>query len=81
MMKVLVSDPISEIGVNKLKEAGFEVDVKVKKTEEEICEFIGDYQAMIVRSQTKVTRNIIESAKKLKHSCNDASFGEKYSSC
>lgn len=66
MMKVLVSDPISEIGVNKLKEAGFEVDVKVKKTEEEICEFIGDYQAMIVRSQTKVTRNIIESAKKLK---------------
>lgn len=65
-MRVLVSDQISEKGIAKLQEAGFEVDVKTKQTEEEICSFIGDYHAMIVRSQTKVTRKILDYAENLK---------------
>ncbi len=65
-MRVLISDPIAEKGIAMLKEAGLEVDIKTKQSEEEICRFIGDYQAMIVRSQTKVTRKMIEKADNLK---------------
>ncbi|WP_366923426.1 phosphoglycerate dehydrogenase [Metallumcola ferriviriculae] len=65
-MRVLISDPIADKGVAMLEEAGFHVDVRTKKSEEEICGFIDEYHAMIVRSQTKVTRNIIEKARNLK---------------
>jgi D-3-phosphoglycerate dehydrogenase len=65
-MKVLASDKIAESGLKKLKDAGFEVDMKTGLSEDELVKIIGDYDALVVRSETKVTPKIIEAAKKLK---------------
>lgn len=66
-MKVLVCDPISEKGLDILtREPGVEVDVKLKMTEDEICAIAHDYQAIIVRSETKITKKIFEKATQLK---------------
>ncbi|NLZ92469.1 MAG: phosphoglycerate dehydrogenase [Firmicutes bacterium] len=64
-MKVLVSDSISQQGIAKLQEKVV-VDVKTNLTEAELIAIIPAYDALIVRSATKVTRPIIEAAKKLK---------------
>jgi D-3-phosphoglycerate dehydrogenase len=62
--KVLITDAISEDGIAVLREQA-EVDVKTKLSEAEITDIIGGYDALIVRSQTKVTAAIIEAGKKL----------------
>lgn len=63
--RILVSDPIAEDGVSALKQGGAEVDVKTGLKPEELKGIIGDYQALVVRSETKVTKEIIGSAKNL----------------
>ncbi|MFC2001287.1 phosphoglycerate dehydrogenase [Chloroflexota bacterium] len=63
-MKVLVTDPLSEEGINILRSCA-QVDVKTGLKPEEIIATIGDYEALLVRSQTKVTAEIIEAGKKL----------------
>lgn len=65
-MKVLVSDSISSKGIEILKKAGFEVDIKIGLKPEELKSIIGEYDALIIRSATKVTAEIIEAANKLK---------------
>ncbi|HIJ59226.1 MAG TPA: phosphoglycerate dehydrogenase [Nitrospirae bacterium] len=65
-MKVLVSDNISQRGVEILKKAGLEVDVKVGLKPAELKSIIADYDALIIRSATKVTSEIIEAANNLK---------------
>jgi D-3-phosphoglycerate dehydrogenase len=65
-MRVLISDTISPRGINILKKAKFEVDVKTGLTPEKLKKEIGSYDALIVRSATKVTADIIKSAKNLK---------------
>ncbi len=66
-MKVLVCDSISEQGLNIFKqEEGVEVDVQLKKTEDELCELAKEAQAIVVRSGVKITKKIIENADKLK---------------
>jgi len=65
-VKVLVSDSISSKGVEILKKAGFEVDVKTGLKPEELKSIIGEYDALIIRSATKVTAEIIDAADKLK---------------
>jgi D-3-phosphoglycerate dehydrogenase / 2-oxoglutarate reductase len=66
-MKVLVSDPLSESGVNIFKETpGMEVDVNTGLTPEELKEIIGQYHALVIRSATKATADIIEAAENLK---------------
>ncbi|MBP2652561.1 MAG: D-3-phosphoglycerate dehydrogenase [Firmicutes bacterium] len=64
-MKVLVADNVSEQGVAILKKE-HEVDVKLKLSQEELIKIIPDYDALVVRSETKVTKPIIEVADKLK---------------
>jgi D-3-phosphoglycerate dehydrogenase len=67
MFKVLVSDPISDLGIQQLNDAA---DVIVDKItglkEDELIAIIGEYDALLVRSQTKVTEKIMEAGKKLK---------------
>ena len=63
-MKVLVTDPISEEGIAILRDCA-QVDMKVGLKAEEIIAIIGDYEALMVRSQTRVTAEIIEAGKKL----------------
>jgi D-3-phosphoglycerate dehydrogenase len=63
-MKVLVADPLAKEGVEVLKRQA-EVDVKLKLKPEELKSIIGDYEALIVRSETRATADIIEAGKKL----------------
>jgi D-3-phosphoglycerate dehydrogenase len=65
-MKVLISDNLSTCGVDILKKAGLEVEFRSKTTVEEIEKMIGDYDALIIRSATKVTAGLLEKASKLK---------------
>jgi D-3-phosphoglycerate dehydrogenase len=64
-MKILVADPIAEEGIQVLRSSA-QVDVKTKLELEQLKAIIGDYDALIVRSQTKVGAEVIESGKKLK---------------
>lgn len=63
-MKVLVADPIDKAGIEMLK-AKVEVDVKTGLKPEELKSIIGNYEALIVRSETQVTPDIIQTGKKL----------------
>ncbi len=66
-MRILVSDPLSDDGIKILKhEKGFSVDVKTELKPQELIEIIKDYEALIVRSATKVTKDVINKATKLK---------------
>ncbi|MFH0731999.1 MAG: phosphoglycerate dehydrogenase [Candidatus Omnitrophota bacterium] len=65
-MKILVSDPLSKEGIEILKKEKFEVDEKTKLTPDELKKIIKDYDALIVRSETKVTADIIKASKNLK---------------
>ena len=65
MARVLVSDPIDNAGVERLRAAGHEVDVKTGLKPEDLEPIIGEYDALIVRSETKVTASIIEKATRL----------------
>ncbi|WP_025027721.1 phosphoglycerate dehydrogenase [Caldalkalibacillus mannanilyticus] len=65
--KILISDPLSDDGIQALIDApDVEVVRQTGLSEEELIEIIGEYDALVVRSQTKVTPAIIEHAKKLK---------------
>ena len=65
--KVLVSDPVSEDGIRVLlDDPTIAVDVKTDYTPEQLAEAIADYDALIIRSQTKVTAEILDNAARLK---------------
>ena len=64
-MKVLVSDSLSNEGLEILREH-FTVDVITGLSEEELVKKIKDYDALVIRSGTPVTQKIIEAADKLK---------------
>jgi len=63
-MKVLIADKLAEEGINILRPHA-EVDVKTGLKPEELIAIIGDYDALIVRSQTQVTADVIKAGKKL----------------
>jgi len=66
-MKILVSDPLAEAGLEILrKEKNFQVDVKTKLSPDELKKIIKDYDGLIIRSGTKVTKEIIDAADNLK---------------
>ena len=64
-MKVLIADQINEKGIEELKEVA-EVVVRTTITPEELVNDINDFEAIVVRSRTKVTREVIEAAPKLR---------------
>ena len=65
-MKILIADAMSGEAVDILKSKGLSVDVKTDLKKEELAAIIGEYDALIVRSATKVTRDIIAKADKLR---------------
>lgn len=65
MMKILVSDPVSDKGIAILRQE-HDVDVKLKLPPEELIALIPGYDALVVRSETKVTKAVIEAADNLK---------------
>lgn len=66
-MKVLITDKINEIAKKIIEEGtDIQVDVLPTKPEDELCETIKDYDALMIRSETKVTPKVLESGKNLK---------------
>lgn len=63
-MKILVSDRIAEDGINILRQSA-EVDVKLGLSPEELKKAIDGYDALVVRSETKVTADVISHAGRL----------------
>ncbi len=65
--RVLVSDPISEKGVEALRSTPeISVDVNTGLKPDELLAIIGDYHGLVIRSQTKVTPAVFAAAKNLK---------------
>ena len=63
-IKILISDPMAEEGIRILKnEKEFGVDVKPKLPPEELKKIIKNYDAILIRSGTKLTKDIIEASK------------------
>ncbi len=65
-MKVLIADKAANEGIEVLKKANLEVDVKTGLSEQQLIDIIADYDAMMVRSETKVTAKIIDAMTKMK---------------
>jgi len=65
-VKVLVCDPVDKEGLEKLRQEGFEVDVKPSITSEELERTVSGYDVLVVRSRTRVTRRMVELGKKLR---------------
>ena len=66
-MKVLVSDPLSDVGIKIFEETPeIEVDVNTGLTPEELKGIIGSYDGLVIRSATRVTADILEGAHNLK---------------
>jgi D-3-phosphoglycerate dehydrogenase len=65
MVKILVTDPLHEDAIKILEEVG-DVEVATGLDKEELLEKIKDADVLVVRSGTKVTREVIENAEKLK---------------
>jgi len=67
MIKILVCDELSEKGMAILKSIpDTHLDVKTGRTEKELIDLISQYEAVVVRSATKITAPVIEASKKLK---------------
>lgn len=65
MPKVLVSDKLAQEGIDILRRVA-DVDVNTGLPEDKLCEIIGDYDALVVRSGTQVTAKVLKAANRLK---------------
>ena len=66
MYKILISDKLGEAGIDRLNEAkDIQFDVKLGLEKEQLLNIIAGYDAIIVRSSTKVDRDVIEAGKNL----------------
>ena len=65
-MKVIITDPIATEGVKLLRAAGLEVDERPGLAPDELIKAIPEYDAIIVRSATKVTADVINAGRNLK---------------
>ncbi len=66
-MKVLISDNLGEIGIHMLqREEGLDADIRTGLAPEELKSVIGDYDALIIRSATRVDEDLLQAAGRLK---------------
>ena len=65
-MKVLICDKVSKDAIEKMRAAGLQVDDRAGITADELKAVVGGYEAVVVRSATKVTAEVLEAAKALK---------------
>ncbi|HZP26205.1 MAG TPA: phosphoglycerate dehydrogenase [Dehalococcoidia bacterium] len=63
--RILICDPIAEDGINLLRQFGAEVDVRTGLSPQELIAAVADYDALVVRSETKVTADVIAAASQL----------------
>ena len=57
--RILITDPVHADGIKMLKEAGFAVDERFGESQSVLNELVQDYDVLIVRSATKVTREML----------------------
>jgi len=60
LAKVIICDPIHEDGVKMLRDAGLDVTLDTEVTAEELLKKISEYDAMVIRSRTKVTKELTQ---------------------
>jgi D-3-phosphoglycerate dehydrogenase / 2-oxoglutarate reductase len=65
-VKILISDKIFDEGIKLLEGKGYQVTCGWEKPKDELPKIIGEYDALIVRSATKVKGELLNNAKKLK---------------
>lgn len=65
-MKVLITNPIAQDGVEIFKAAGLDVEEKLGLKPEELLEAIKDADGLVIRSNTKVTQEVVDAADNLK---------------
>ncbi|WP_396611205.1 phosphoglycerate dehydrogenase [Haloferax sp. S1W] len=61
-MKVLVTDPIADAGLDRLRDAGYEVETAYEVEGDALLEAVSDANGLIVRSGTQVTSEVFEAA-------------------
>ena len=66
MVKVLISDKLSPAAVDIFRSRGIEVDLKTGLAPADLRAIIGEYDGLAIRSATKVTRELLDAAPKLK---------------
>jgi D-3-phosphoglycerate dehydrogenase len=64
--RILVADDVSESGLQPLRDAGIAVEKRVKLPAEELIKAIADCEGLVVRSETKVTSELMDAAKSLR---------------
>ncbi len=64
--RVLISDSLSPAAVEIFRQRGVDADVKAGLSKDELIAIIGDYDGLAIRSATKVTREVIAAANRLK---------------
>lgn len=65
-MKILICDSIHKDGVSMLQDAGYQVDLDTSITPEGLIDKIPSYDAIVIRSRTKVRKEVLEAATNLK---------------
>ena len=66
MPRVLIADSLSPAAIDIFKQRGVDVDVKTGLSKDELIAIIGDYDGLVVRSDTKPNKDVIAAAKNLK---------------
>ncbi len=67
MKKILITDKLADDGINFLNEQdGIQIHIQTGVSEDELCEIIPDYDALLIRSGTTVTENVLKAGKNLK---------------
>lgn len=65
MARILIADPLADAGVERLSSSGHQVDVQTGMTPESLEAIIGNYEGLVVRSETQVTAKLISLGVKL----------------
>ncbi|MCB1007478.1 MAG: phosphoglycerate dehydrogenase [Acidobacteria bacterium] len=66
MVRILIADPLEESGLDILRNAGAEVVVLAPADKPRLRELLADCDAIVVRSATKVTRELLDAASRLR---------------
>ncbi|MEM6795106.1 MAG: phosphoglycerate dehydrogenase [Acidobacteriota bacterium] len=66
MYRILVSDPLEKTGLAMLRESGHQVDELAAEDKPRLTEILGDYDALVVRSGTTVTADVLKAGRRLR---------------
>ncbi|MGZ5071335.1 MAG: phosphoglycerate dehydrogenase [Methylobacter sp.] len=67
MKKILISDKLAEAGINYLHDQpGIQIHIETGLNEDQLCNIIGEFDALLIRSDTQVTKKVLQAAKNLK---------------